>query len=259
MKESGTPLERAVAIVSLLSGHPDGCTRSEISGALALPQPTVHRLTRNLAELDLIRSVGADGRLGLGPALIRWGMAALDGLDLRRVARPHLARLVALTAETVHLGILDGTTVTYLDRVESPQPVRMASRMGGTMPTHSTALGKAMLAAGLADVIDGHLTKVLDARTPHTITDRAAFLRDLSQCRTRGYAVDLEENELGVVCVAAAIRDHAASVVAAISLSVPKFRLQSIDSLASCVRQAAREVSLELGCSETALAVGIAG
>jgi DNA-binding IclR family transcriptional regulator len=255
MNNLDTPLKRAVGVLSLVSEHPDGLTRAEIGRALDLPRPTAHRMTRTLEELGLIRAIGNGRRFGLGPSLIRWGFAALEALDLPAVAHPHLVHLVAETSETAHLGMRDGSTVVYLDRVDSPQPVRMASRLGGAMPSHSTALGKALLAAADPNEWESHLQTPLEARTPRTITDREELRQEIARCRARGFALDLEENELGVVCAAAVVRDHRGEPIAAVSVSVPKFRLQGIDSLAASVRSAAADISRELGFADTAEAL----
>jgi DNA-binding IclR family transcriptional regulator len=123
------------------------------------------------------------------------------------------------TGETVHLGVLEAGQVVYVEKLESPGPLRMASMVGRIVPAHSTALGKAMLAylpgAGGADRGEARLVR----RTPNTITDPARLFQELAAIRARGYSIDNVENEEGIRCVGAAIFDHRGRVAGAVSVS----------------------------------------
>src|SRR5262245_36328756 len=149
-----------------------GLTLAECSAALGYSKPTVHRILRTLAGRGFVSVDGERGRYTLGVANLRLGMAFLEQLDLRQEALPILRDLGERTGETVHLGVLDGSDVVYIEKVESRHAVRMFSQIGRTMPAHTTGIGKAILAylpeAELAKV----LPERLEARTPATLTDR---------------------------------------------------------------------------------------
>ncbi|MCW2639217.1 MAG: putative transcriptional regulator, IclR family [Dactylosporangium sp.] len=240
-------MERCVAVLDALAEVPEGLSQAELSAQLGLAKPTVSRLVLSMCQLDLLRRDDVRKVYVLGPAIIRWGMAAVNGLELRVVAHPHLEALREATGETVHLAVLDGASVVYLDRLESPQPIRMASRLGATMPAHSTSLGKCLLAYLPADQQRPIVAGPLARRTSKTITDPRLLKRELEQVRARGFAIEAGENEDGVGCVAAPLFDHSAQAVAAISVSSPEFRLTAPDQHAAAAVMTANAISAVLG------------
>jgi IclR family acetate operon transcriptional repressor len=173
----------------------------------------------------------------------------LAGIDVRDAARSTMHRLVAESRETVHLGALRDVGVIYLDKIEAEQTIRMHSQIGRLMPAYSTALGKAMLAAGPPEVVERVIGAGMSSRTPRTITTRRALRRELDMVRQQGFAIDDLENEDGVRCVGAAILDHQNAVVAALSISAPAFRFSLDDAhrVGPTIARAAREVSTRLG------------
>jgi IclR family acetate operon transcriptional repressor len=240
-------LARTTAVLDELAKTPSGLSQAQIGSSLQLAKPTVSRLLQTMVDLDLVRRDEARRVYVLGPAVIRWGMAAVGGLELRAVAHPYLEALRDTTGETVHLGVLDGSSVIYLDRVESPQAVRMASRLGSAMPAHSTSLGKCLLAYAEPSWVYDPTTGPLRAMTDRTITDPARLLAALEVTRERGYSLEQGENEEGVVCVAAPLFDHSGQIVAALSVSTPEFRLERPDQHAPAAVMAAEAISAALG------------
>ncbi|MQA96300.1 MAG: helix-turn-helix domain-containing protein [Streptosporangiales bacterium] len=241
-------LVKGLALVDLISEHPSGLRLGDVTERAGLPKGTALRLLDTLQAHHLVR-VDADGRYRLGPRCAAWGTAFLDGVELRSLARDLLERMVELSSETCHLGVEDGGRVLYLDKVDSPHSLRMVSRVGGTMPLHSSGLGKAMLPHLPAEFIDGVLAGGLERRTENTIVDPEALRRELARVRDQGYAVDDVENEEGVRCVAAPVFDHQGRVAAAISVAGPAHRMTRgrIDTLSPKLMAAARELSQRLG------------
>ena len=217
----------------------------DVSG---LPRPTVLRLLDVLCRAEVLRLDGAGGYI-LGPRVAAWGQSFLDRLDLRSQAMPAMQELVDISDETCFLGVLDGSQVLYLAAVNSPQPVRPAARPGSRNPLHCTGIGKVLL-AGLADEeIAGLLREPLERRTQNTLTGVAEILESVRQVRERGFAIDEIENEEGVRCVAAPVRDATGAVTAGLSVSAPAYRFSSDDvhRLAPEVLRVTAELSRRLG------------
>lgn len=221
---------------------------AEISRAGALPKPTAHRLLSVLMEAGMVRE-NASGGYGLGPECLVLGSAFLDGLDLRREARGVLEALVERTGETCHLGIRDGDRVVYVEKVESPQLVRLRSSVGLIAPLHTTALGKALLAYEEAEEVEALFAAGVEKRTANSITDLDEFRRNLDLVRERGFAVDDVENEEGIRCVATPVFDHEGRVIASISVSGPEYRVPSdrLEDLGKEVSDAALTLSRRIG------------
>ncbi len=169
--------------------------------------------------------------------------------EFRAVAAPFLEALHRQTGETVHLGVLRGREIIYLDKVESRQAVRMNSQIGNASPAYCTGVGKAALSAletgALEAILDG-----LEFRrfTPQTIADRASLLVELAEIRESGIAFDREEHEPGIRCVAAPVVDPGRALVAGVSVTGPAYRVgqQQLDDWAPHVRRAARAIMEEL-------------
>jgi DNA-binding IclR family transcriptional regulator len=223
---------------------------SEISRALNLKKATTHRLLASLRRRDIVAQDPVTRRYHLGMRLWQLGMLALNQVDWIDRARPHLRQLRDETGETTHLAILDDGQVLYVDKVESEHSLRMPSQVGRRLPAHCTGIGKALLAnlspQELAAIIE---QRGLPALTPHTITERHTLVSELAQVRERGYAVDDEEIEPGLRCIAAAVRGHGGEVVGAISIAGPSSRLRREDVArhAERVVSAAQQISQALG------------
>jgi IclR family KDG regulon transcriptional repressor len=251
-------LDRALAILDLLSADGPDLSLGEVSDKLALHKSTVHRLIMVLERHKLIERNSINGRYRLGLKLFELGTRAVSQLDLRERARPVLERLVLETSETVHLGILDDTEVLYLDKVEPARSVRMSSSVGRRNPAYCTAMGKSILAylpeAQVEAIVRKHGLK---AMTANTITSLLELKAELAAIRERGYAVDNEEIEEGVRCVGCVVRDFSGGPIAAISVSGPAFRIsrEKAKSLSRPVVAAANALSAELGYKQERVAL----
>jgi DNA-binding IclR family transcriptional regulator len=239
----------AKAFAVLDAFRPDGpaeLSLGEIAGHAGVPKPTAHRIVTSLvAEGALER--GHDGyRLGL--RLFELGERVHMKRDVREAALPFLQDLYGATHHTVHLAVLEGRDVVYVERIRGHDPVPLPSSVGGRQPAHCTAVGKALL-AHRADVMAILATTRLRAKTRHTITDPAVLEHDLARVRTRGVAIDREEAVLGVHCVAAPIFVDGAAI-ASLSVSGPSSKID-VDALVVAVRSAASGVGRTLGNTMT--------
>lgn len=239
-----------MSILNALATRQEDFSLAELCSTLGLHKSTVHRLMMVLESHRLVSKNPETGRYRLGLRLFEFGSKAIATLDLREHSRPYLTRLLQETQETVHLCVLDFEDVVYLEKMEPERSVRMASRVGRRHPAYCTAVGKAMM----AELPESELEEILEQTelkpiTPRTITSAEVLKKELKLIRGRGYAVDDEEIEEGVRCVAAAVRDHSGRTVAAVSVSGPSFRLteSKIPAVAECVGRAAMQLSAELG------------
>jgi IclR family transcriptional regulator, KDG regulon repressor len=248
-------LERAIDVIEALSRHPGEVAVTDLARELGMPKSSAFRVLNTLRRRGYVRQNADTERYSLGPRFLHIAAAVEQETDLRAVALPHLHALRDRTHETVHLAIPDGSKMVYLDKFESPQPVRLASRVGQQILLHCTALGKAYLTA-LPEAEQLAMVRglELERRTDRTITDRDALLSELGSGRYRGFALDDVENEIGVRCVGAALLDHRGRPIAAISVSAPTTRFSKEKALRVgtwCVATA-RTISAELGGSTAA-------
>ena len=239
-------VERAVDVLNILAEHPSGLSMADLARTSGVPMTTLHRLLGVLRAASLVAETAA-GRYVVGAGTVVLARAFLDGLDLREAARPQMARVVSQTSETCHLGILASVQIVYIEKVDSPHPVRMYSRVGGTNPALTTAIGRAILAHSPAPVVD---EVVSGSRRLFgegvRVQDVHAVLEDV---RRNGYSTDLQDNELGICCVGAPVFDHGGRVVAGISLSTPASRFEParLDETGQMVRSAADRISAAIG------------
>ncbi|MFA9430455.1 IclR family transcriptional regulator [Egicoccus sp. AB-alg2] len=216
-------VERALDVLEVLATTGREMGISELGQATKLPYATIHRLTATLVARGYVRQDPRTRKYVLGARLVELGSAA--GRMLGGSARPHLERLVELTGETANLALLEDGYVVYIAQASSRRMVRMFTEVGNRVLPHSTAVGKVLLAHQPRTVAERILARNgLPASTEHTITDLPAFLQELDRVRERGYALDLEEQEEGVSCVAVPLLPEN-GLVAAMSVSGPTGRM----------------------------------
>jgi len=232
---------------------------SQISSLVGINKSTAYHLLFTLKEMQFVRQDEYTKGYSLGIQVFKLGYTYFNQMNLVKVARPYLKVLCEATKETVHLGELSGAEVLYLDKIESPMSIAMRSRIGTTRPAYCTGIGKILLAFQNKDVLKRILDGVvLEPYTKNTIVNRGVLLKKLRQYRTQGYSIDDEEIEDGLFCVAAPILDISGKLVAALSVSTPKYRIHDrLDALITEVKQTALKISTEIGYSaEKALLVG---
>lgn len=247
-------LVRGLSILECLASERE-LSLSQLASRLQLPGSTTYRLLETLKARGFVAQSPETGLYRLGIRAFEVGGAFLARWRLHELAIPAMKALVADINETVNLAVADGREAVYVGQVEGQQLVRMFTQIGARTPLYCTGVGKVLLAwrpeEEVRRLFDG---VVLRAYTPNTITGLEALLAELARVRAAGYAVDREERELGVRCVAAPIRDRSGQVVAALSVSAPSARLPEarIAELAPRVMAAANEVSAGLGFNPTA-------
>ena len=223
----------------------------ELVRATGLAKPTVYRFLLTLRELGYVRR-GEGDRWYLTMKLFGMGSRALDHIDLPVVARPIARRLSEEIGETVHMGILDEDEVLYVLKIESRYTIRMYSRVGKKIPLYCSAMGKILLAYLDAAELSERVSRLrLVPFTPNTIKNQNALLKALNAVKMEGLAMDAEEHEQGITCMAAPIRDSSGAVVAALSVSWPVFRFVQANKLEyrQKILYAANEISGILGYS----------
>lgn len=238
-------IARTARVLLELARFPAGISLTDLAHRLDEPVPTIHRLLAILRSYDLVRETAHGYAIGVAAAVLASALA--EGLDLRAEAAPVLAALRDRTGETVHLGVLSGPHIVYIEKLDSPNTVRMVSRVGATHPALRTAMGRAILAAGDPDLVDQTIASsdlvYRPAESPEEFTAMLKLVRE------RGFSEDLESNEPGICCIGAAITDAAGQPIGAISVSTPTLRFDSerIEELGSVVLAAAATISRRLG------------
>lgn len=215
-------VERALILIDELSAGPKRL--GDLAEVLGTHKSTVLRTLQTLERYGWVRREGEIPTFSLGLRLVQLSNTVLDDLDLRKVARPHIDTLAQITGETVHLGVMDGSEMVYLDKVESVHEVRMFSKVGGRAPLHCTGVGKVLLAFTPPDE-----WPELELRkfTPRTIVTKKALVAAAEDIRGRGWGWDEQEHGEAVRCIAAPIFGSSSELVAAISVTVPTSRLST--------------------------------
>jgi IclR family transcriptional regulator, acetate operon repressor len=244
-------LDRAFLILDVMADAGGEAKLTEIAATAGLNVSTCHHLISTLHNWGYV-SRGINSRsYVLGSRILHLSAACLRQVDLPRRAQSYLDRLNDQTQESVQLAIMQDTNLVHVLRRESRHAVRVDAGLGGNAgAAHATATGKAILAWLPPNELDRIVAdKGLTTFTPQTITDIEALKEELRLTRRRGFSIDREEFRLGVICLGAAIRDHAGAVVGSISVSSPAFRATTdyIDQLKVHLIAAADELSAELG------------
>lgn len=243
-------LARGLDVLELFASSAPELSQKEISDALGLPMPTVHRLTALLTERGWLDRDPATRRLRLGLEMARLVPAVLAGMRLPELARPYLLRLATDMQETVNVAILEGADIVYLlsetgDRLLTPQVM-----VGMRLPAHCTALGKCLLAQLPEDVARSALgDEPYERRTERTLTTWKELASDLAEIRETGVSISEEEYEIGLVSIAVAVRWIDGPGTGAINVSLPAGRATPAfrDELTRGLLAAAREIDREMG------------
>lgn len=247
-------LDKSLAILEILSQENSPLSIAELSKRLGIYPSTIHRILDTLRYWGYVEQDSHTQRYQLGLKVLELGMTKLQGMELIKEATSYLKELQNQSNETVHLAILDEGEVLYLDKEESSQSIRMVSRVGRRVPAHCTALGKVLLAY----LEEEEQEKVINEKglplfTENTITNKKKLREELSKVREQGFAEDREEHEKDVRCLAVSIKDHRGTVIAAVSLSVPAFRMNAgkKKKLKKTLIQAGEDISERLGYNRT--------
>jgi len=244
---------RASSILRCFLGGKTSYRISELAIQLGLDRSTTYRLLLSLEKCGLVEKDKKTGEYSLGLGVFEIGNTYLRQMDFIQVSKPVMAELAAKVQETVHLAVLSGMEIVYVDKVDSPRTLGVMSKIGQRGPLHSTALGKVLLAFQ-PEAESSRMIKQIKLKpfTVNTISSKTKLMDELKKVRKQGYAFDFTESEQGVECIAAPIRNHLGNIVAALSISGPQRKINTPreKEFVSSVVKAAVLVSSKLGYVE---------
>jgi DNA-binding IclR family transcriptional regulator len=243
-------LHKALDIIDAVSKMGKAGIR-EISSKTGFPPATTHRIASTLVKRRFFNQDPVTKNYSLSLRFLELGTTVQQQFDLPSIARPHLQKLMSETGESANLAIGDGDSVVYLDQVQNDNSMlKIFTRLGTRVPLHSTGVGKMLLSRWSKTELDAYLQRTpLTPHTPYTLVSRSQILKELDRISTRGFAVDNEEMEEGVRCVAALVFDHRQQVVAAVSVSGAAMRItpDRIKNFGEKVKKCALDISHALG------------
>lgn len=218
----------------------------DLSKMLDLNKTTVHRVLNSLIYMGYVKQDVTTSKYSLTYKICRIANHVLNQIDLVDIAKPYLKELSALTGETIHLVEKEGINAIYIDKVESStNTVRLVSKVGKSIPLYCSGVGKAMMAEMDEAAVD-EIWKKSDTKsfTEYTIIDEQELMNQLKVIRERGYAIDDEENELGVRCIAVALTDQKGRPRYAISISAPEIRMsdERIEELSAIIKETKQKI-----------------
>ena len=244
-----TALQRGLHLLQLFSESQRGLTAKQVTKLSGLPFSTVHRFLVNLESSGFLHC-SSEGLYYLGVACFKIGQVALGQLDIRRLSLPYLHELNQQTRETIHLTVRHGLSAVYVEKLDSPEQLRIHSRIGASVPLYCTAVGKIILAFMPQEEREQVLPQIeLKRLTPNTAGSMQELRAELYRVQKNGYACDLEEHELHIRCIAAPIWDHTGGLHASLSITAPMVRMpvSRLRQLAPMVQQAGLRISRQLG------------
>ncbi|RJQ04794.1 MAG: IclR family transcriptional regulator [Bacillota bacterium] len=243
-------VEKALSILGLFTLDEPDLRVVDMAAKLKTNKSTIHRMVLTLERAGYLRRNPASGSYSLGLKIVELGAVAVSNLEVRHQARPHLERLQAATGQTIHMAVLDGPDIVYIEKLEGKAGVRLYSSVGRRAPVHCTALGKVLLAYQPRDVArDLLVARPLRPYTRRTTIDLAEILAHLEVVRQRGYAIDIQEHQELVHCAAAPVFDHTGSVIAAVSMTLigSEFREDELHQSGRKVAETAAAISRDMG------------
>jgi len=244
-------LVKALNILEILGGSSSGESLTSISERLRLGKSTVHRLLATLRDHDFVWLDPHSGNYLVGAKILQLSEQLNQQSILIRYGGPILEELVTTVNETINLGVLEGSSVLYIIKKEADIPLKMSGKVGKRFPAHCTAMGKVLLAGLSPEELRAQYPRDEDLTimTPKSISSISELEKNLDKVREQGVAFDNEELYQGVVCIAAPVRDHDGKVIAAISLSLPKHRLEpeTFNEFRTHLLQSTGQLSQQLG------------
>ncbi len=242
-------IRKLLLILDYIVNSPKALSATEIAKKFGMSVSNAFKYLATLQEFGFLVK-NSDKTYMPGFKLVEYGSIILKKIKLRDIAHPHLVELLEKTNQTVHLVLKEGAKGVYIEKLESAHSLPMLSRIGMSMPLYSTSFGKAILAFLPEEELSFYFeTEVFEKKTANTITDPDKIKKELDRVRERGYAIDNEENELGIRCIGAPIFNHEGYPVGAVSISGPSSRITDtwISQYALSVVKCAEDISRKLG------------
>jgi len=245
-------LHRAIQALDMLACSADGLSLAEMSKRLNTPKSTLFRIMVTLQDHSLVNQDRGRKVFSLGMKLVEWGHAALERVDLKQIAHPHLEQLANETRESFYLGVLDNLEVILIDRADTPEMWRIVARLGSRSPVHATATGQVLIAEATPEVIDRVIERTgLKKFTEKTIVNAAQLQKRLDLVKKQGFSITDAEYKPDLCAVAVPVRDHRGAVVASLMTALPSGqankRKAHVRELISILQQKAEVISRELG------------
>jgi IclR family pca regulon transcriptional regulator len=251
-------LERGLAILSAFRSGRPLLGVSDLSREVGLSRSTTHRYIATLAGLGYLQQDGPTRKYRLGPRVLDLGFSAINSMDLRELAAPHLQALSDETGHTVNMAVLDRADIVYIERCRTSQrgqrDIDLNLHIGSRLPAYCTSMGKVLLAHLEPAEQRAVLKQVRFARRgPNTLTEKEELLKELARVRTAGLAVNNEELAYGLRSIAAPVRRQSGEVVAAINLAVHRSMVsldQLVAHLGPMLKQTAEEISARISYAQ---------
>ncbi len=242
-------VQRSLQILDLFDEQKIELKITDISERLGLHKSTVHSLLKTLQQSNYIEQNPENGKYRLGMKLVERGNLVIGTMDIRKVAKKYLLEIATKTGQTSHIGILDGNAGMYIDKEEGELAIIRYSRIGRRIPLHSTAIGKVLLAYQKPEktqqLLEGYEYAQL---TDYTVQNEAELLEELERVRQQEFAVDNQENEQGVRCIAVPIKNEQNQVLAALSLStlISRVNDEQLHEYIQLLKQLGQELSQQM-------------
>ncbi len=248
-------VHRALRLLEILCDSLSGLGVSELARQTGWPKSSIYNILTTLAHDGFVAQDPESSRYRMTVKLFSVSGSVVEGIDIREIAYPFLVELSKATGETVNLGIMDGAQAIYVDTIAGPSAIRVNAWPGKRLPIHRTALGKALVAQLPDDQLRAIVKETgLERSTPNTHTKLRDLKLDLERVLEQGYAVDDEEDEIGMRCVGVPVRDHRGLATAAISVTglARRLPMERIPELAKTMMTTVNKISEQLGHRETA-------
>ncbi|HOA19835.1 MAG TPA: IclR family transcriptional regulator [Sedimentibacter sp.] len=242
-------IDRAVAILDCFSEEKKELKLSEISERLGLNKSTVHGIISTLKYHGFISQDEETQKYKLGIRFVQFGDLVINSMNIRNAAVPVIDAVCEKIEETVHVAMLDGLDVVWIEKRECTKSIKTSTKIGARLPAYTTADGKIIICYQNKDKIKNYLPKRIPQYTNNTITNKGEFIKKLEEMKKNGYAIDNEEYVEGLKCVAAPIFDHDGKVRFSLSTTGPAFRMneERIKELIVIIKEAANEISQRIG------------
>jgi len=245
---------RASNILRCFLGEKTHFKISEFARKLGFDRSTTYRILLSLEKCGLVEKDQKTGEYALGLSAFEIGNTYLRRMDFIQISKPIMTDLALRVQETVHLAVLSGTEIIYVDKVDSPRTLGVMSKIGQRAPVYCTALGKTLLAYQPKDELSRIINEIkLKPYTPNTITSKKKLIEELQETRKQGYSLDQREYEEDVECIGAPIKNYLGNTIAALSISGPQRKINTPQEkeYVSQVIEAAAQISSKMGYMES--------
>ncbi len=245
-------VKKAINVLEILLNQEEGIGLSELAGLAGLNVSTTYRLVSALASKGFVTQPYRRGKYSLGPRFLEFSRAYMRKIKVREVAKPFMESLHRAVGESINLAILESGEAVYIEHIRSDHNLRMFTELGSRGPLHCSGVGKIFMANMTGDEISTFKNTLLRKYTDNTKTSLTELEPEMATIRQNGFAIDNEERELGVRCVAAPIKGADGRVIAALSISGPSIRLSKkrVRELGVLLKGYGLEISRAMGYIE---------